>query len=371
MIFLFPRWDMLVPRRVASWRRNDCSWIIIKTHFIVTPVVGYLHTPFFYGILKAESSVCKGRISNLPYIYTKRRNYIIVSILGHHVWEAIRSNPSVCRGFQLLTHNRQWHPRAHLPTTPLLQQPPHEPQTRPPTGSDVQSHGFECVFIPSIRYEVPFDTDGEEAGAVLGTAAHLKAWLWVSLLLQSARWSSIICDTVYYVCSLAACQAATTEAPMAPARASDAAFGIIGSGMRSLRKFASSICEVPFDMDGGLGIFLEAGRLLLDYHAPTMHDDACMHACYTPWHVCSDLFWVVASLAKLTSELTHAHALRPPRNALEAPRFRRPGYFGTIDLLIRFNRALGSCHYCIHPFRSLASQRHSSIGCSLVWQWEA
>ena len=122
---------------------------------------------------------------------------------------------------------------------------------------------------------------------------------------------------------------------------------------------SSEICfEVPFDMDGELGIFLEAGRLLLDYHAPTMHDDdmhACMHV-YTPWHVCSDLFWVVASLAKLTSELTHAHALRPPRNALEAPRFRRPGYFGTIDLLIRFNRALGSCHFCIHPFRSLASK---------------
>ena len=92
---------------------------------------------------------------------------------------------------------------------------------------------------------------------------------------------------------------------------------LVGSGMRSLRKFASSICEVPFDMDGELAIFLEAGRLLLDYHAPTMHDDD-MHACiyiYTPWHVCSDLFWVVASLAKLTSELYARTCIAPPQES--------------------------------------------------------
>ncbi len=150
--------------------------------------------------------------------------------------------------------------------------------------------------------------------AFTSSSGPLPIWRPGSGFLYCCSWhGSQVCDTVY-VCSLAACQAATTDTPVAPARASDAAFGIIGSGMRSLRKFASSICEVPFDMDGELAIFLEAGRLLLDYHAPTMHDDD-MHACI---YSMACLLWFVLGCrisCKVNFRINARTCIAPPQES--------------------------------------------------------
>ena len=153
-----------------------------------------------------------------------------------------------------------------------------------PNGFRRAIHGFECVFIPSQAFDTRSNLTlmGRKLELWPPSSGPLPIWRPGSVFLYCccSRRSSHVYIYIYiymllyimYVLLPHARQRRPT--PQWPLREPQMRL----CDLRSLRKFASSICEVPFDMDGEFDLFLEAGGLLLDYHAPTMLDDA-MHAC--------------------------------------------------------------------------------------------